>query len=95
MKLQSRNINKKPLIDNIINRGWKVKPLFVIAGGARATTHTLSMESIETTFKILKLRIKIHVKEINVIAIQYAISIILHKRRIKTNEPLPIDTNSL
>ena len=30
--------------------------------------------------------------EINVITIQYAMCIILHKRRIENNEPLPIDT---
>ena len=49
---------KNPLINNIINRGWKVDSLIVIMAGARAATHTPSMESIETTYKIPKLSIK-------------------------------------
>jgi hypothetical protein len=82
----------KPLINNIINRGWKIDPLVVITAGARATTHTPSMKSILTIFKIPMMNIKHTFEEINVIAIQYAMSIILHKRRIENNEPLPTDT---
>ena len=41
--------------------------------GAMAATHTPSMENIETTFEILIF------EEINVIAVQYDMSIILHK----------------
>jgi hypothetical protein len=50
------------------------------------------MENIETTFKIPKQSIKNTFEAINVIAIQYAMSIILHKRRIENNEPIPLDT---
>ena len=66
-------------------------PLIVMTGGARAATHTHSMESIEITFKIPKLSIKYTFEEINV-TIQYAMSKILDKRRIENNEPLPINT---
>ena len=59
---------------------------------ARAATHTPSMKSIEIIFKIPKINIKHTFEEINVIAIQYAMSIILHKRRIENNEPLPTYT---
>jgi hypothetical protein len=54
---------------------WKIDPVIVITAGARAATHTPSMKNIETTFKIPKHTFE----EINVIAIQYALSIILHK----------------
>ena len=54
--------------------------------------HTPSMKKIETTFKIPKLSIKYTFEEINVITIQYAMPIILHKKRIENNEPLPIYT---
>jgi len=62
----------------------------VITVGARGATHTPSMNSIEIIFKIPKINIKHMVEEINVIAIQYASSIILHKkenrkRRATTN----------
>ena len=82
----------KPLIDNIINRDWKIDPLIVITAGARAATHTPSMKSIETIFKIPKINIKHTFEEIYVIALQYAMPIILHKRRIENNEPLPTNT---
>ena len=82
----------KPLLDNVINIGWKVDPLIIIRAGARAATHIPYVDNIETTFKILKLNIKYTFEAINVIAIQHAMSIILHKRRIENNEPLPINT---
>ena len=79
-------------MDNIANKGWKIDPLIVITAGARAATHIPSMDSIETTFKTPKQSIKNTFEAINVIAIQYAMSIILHKRRIENNEPIPLDT---
>ena len=75
----------KPLIDNISNRGWKIDPLIVIIAGARAVTHIPSMKSIEVIFKIPKINIKHTFEEINVIAIQYAMSIIL-KRNVQPQE---------
>ena len=93
MVLSNRKIGKyKPLIVNIIRRGWKVDQLIVIMVGARATTHTPSMESFETTPKV---SMKHTFEEIYVIAIQYAMSKTIHKRRIDNNEPLPIDTKPL
>jgi hypothetical protein len=50
------------------------------------------MKTIEIIFKIPKINIKHTFEEINVIAIEYAMSIILHKRRIENNEPLPTNT---
>ena len=73
----------KPPIDNIINR-WEVYLFIVIKASARAATHTPSMENIKITFKIPKLSIKCTFEQINIIAIQYAMFIILPKRRIET-----------
>ena len=78
----------QPHIDNITNRGWNVEPLIVIIVGARATTHISSMKILEEKLKIPKKTIRQTFSEINTIAIQHAISIILHKRRLKNNEPL-------
>ena len=83
--------NYQPLIDYIINRGWNVEPLIVITVGARATTHIPSMKILEEKFKIPEKIIRQTFSEINTIAIQYAMFIILHKRRLKNNEPLPVD----
>ena len=79
-------------MDDIINNGWKVDPATIIIAYARATTYIPSMENIEMTFRIPKLSLKYTFEEINVIIIQYAMSIILHKRMIENNEPPPLDT---
>ena len=68
-----------------------VEPLIVIMAGARASTHIPSMKILEFS-KIPEKTIRNTFKEINTIAIYYAMSIILHKRKIENNEPLPLDT---
>ena len=73
----------QPLIDNITNRGWNVEPLVVITVGARATTHTPSINFLEEKLKISKETIRQIFIDINTIAIQYAMSIILHKKEIR------------
>ena len=89
-------INKKihkyqPLINDITQQGWKVDPLLVIAAGARGTTHIPSKEQLEKTFKLSETSINHAFKEINTIALQYANSILLHKRRIENNQSIPIE----
>ena len=84
-------INKyKPLIDNIASNGWKIAPLIVITAGARATAHIPSMNILEDNLQIPMTTIKNSLKNINNIAIQYAMSILLHKRRIENHQPLPL-----
>ena len=87
--LEAKNNKYGQLIANIVARGWKVDPLIVITAGARATTHIPSMESLKTHFKIPMPIIKNTFKNINTIAIQYAMSILLHKRRIENHQPIP------
>jgi hypothetical protein len=87
--LEAKNSKYKPLIDSIAARGWKVDPLIIITAGARATTHTPSMKSLEHKFKIPMPTIKTTFKNINTIAIKYAMTILLHKRRIENHQPLP------
>jgi len=70
-------------------QGWNVDPLIAITAGARGTTHTFSMKLLETKFELPKSALKHTFKIINTIAIQYAGSIILHKRKIENNQPLP------
>ena len=87
--IEAKNSKYRPLIDSIAARGWKVDPLIIITAGARATTHIPSMKSLENKFKIPMLTIKNTFKNINTIAIKYAMSILLHKRRIENHQPLP------
>jgi hypothetical protein len=56
----------------------------VLVAGARATTHIPSMKSLEIKLPIMK--IKSTFKQINIIATQYAHSILVHKRRLEIRQ---------
>jgi hypothetical protein len=88
--LEAKTNKYNPLIASIIAKGWKVDPLIVITSGARATTHIPSMKLLVDNFNIPMTTIKNTFKNINTIAIQYAMSILLHKRRIENHQPLPV-----
>jgi hypothetical protein len=72
------------LINGIQMLGWKVAPLIVISAGIRGTTYNPSIQTLQT--KIFKKETLIN---INTIAIQHLSLIILHKCRLKNNQPLP------
>ena len=78
----------QPLINNIIARGWNVAPLIVLASGAKATTHIPSMKELEIKLKLPTSQIKNTFKQINIITIQYAHSILIHKRRIEYRQSI-------
>jgi hypothetical protein len=83
-------INKyTPLLQDIQARGWQVAPLMVLTAGARATTHLSTMTILYDTLKIPKSNIKQTCTNINIIAIHHAMSILLHKRKLENNQPLP------
>jgi hypothetical protein len=87
--LEAKHSKYIPLIDSIAAKGWKIDPLIIITSGAKATTHIPSMKSLENKFKIPMPTIKNTFKNINTIAIKYAMSILLHKRRLENHQPLP------
>jgi hypothetical protein len=83
-------LNKyQPLMDNIQALGWKVAPLIVILAGVRGTIHIPSINNLKTTYKFKEALIKNTLTNINTIAIQHLTFIILHKRRLENNQPLP------
>jgi hypothetical protein len=85
-----RKITKyQPLINDILARGWNVAPLIVLASGARATTHIPSMNELATKLKLPTSQIRSTFKQLNIIAIQYAHSILIHKRRLENKQPIP------
>jgi hypothetical protein len=51
--------------------------------------HIPSIKILEENLKIPMVTIKNTFKNINTIAIQYAMSILLHKRRLENHQPLP------
>jgi hypothetical protein len=83
-------INKyQPLIDDIKLRGWNIKPLIVILAGARGTTHIPSLKVLKEDYKYKDTIITHTLTNINSIAIHHLTSILLHKRRLEHNQPLP------
>jgi hypothetical protein len=89
VETRERKITKyQPLIDNIIARGWNVAPLIELASGARATTHIPLMNELETKLKLPTSQIRSTFKQINIIATQYAHSILIHKRRIENKQSI-------
>ena len=89
--MENKTQKYQPLMNNITDLGWKVDPIIVITTRARGTTHSPSMKLLETTFEIPENNIKNTFKEINTIGIQHVGSIILHKRKIENNQPLPLE----
>ena len=60
-------------------------------GSIAIPTHAPSINVFEQISKIPETTIEHTFKDINTIAIQHAGSIILHKRKINYNQPLPLD----
>ena len=87
--LEAKANKYRPLIESIAARGWNIDPLIVITAGARAASHTPSMKILEDKLQLPMQAIRNTFKNINTIAIQYAMSILLHKRRLENNQPLP------
>jgi hypothetical protein len=84
-----RKITKyQPLINDIVARGWNVAPIIVLASGARATTHIPSMNALATKLKLPTSHIKSTFKQLNIIAIQYAHTILIHKRRLENKQSI-------
>jgi len=70
---------------------WNVDPFIVIIARTRGTIHAPSMKFLKNKLKFSQTALKHTFKAINTIAIQYTGSIILHKRKIENNQPLPIE----
>ena len=89
IETRERKITKyQPLINNIIARGWNVAPIIVLASGAKATTHIPSMNELETKLKLPTSQIRSTFKQINIIATQYAHSILIHTRHIENKQSI-------
>lgn len=87
--IENKKDKYQPLFNSIFILGWKVDPLIVITASARASTHIPSMTILEEIFKISAHSIENTFKNIYTIAIQHAMSILLHKIKLENNQPSP------
>ena len=69
----------QPLISNVMARGWNTTPLIVLELGDRATIHIPPMKELDTKLKLPTSQTWSTCNQMNLIAIQYAHLILVHK----------------
>jgi hypothetical protein len=92
-KIQEKIDKYLGLIDDIKTRGWKVDPLITLTAGARGSTHKNTITEFKRVFSLPKNIIEPMVSQLNIIAIKYAMNILLFKRKLENNQLLPLTNN--
>jgi hypothetical protein len=83
----------KGLIEDIKARGWNVDPLLVLIAGARDSTYKTTISALKNLYSMPKTLIEPMVSQLNTNAIKYAMNILLYKRKLENNQPVPIIPN--
>jgi hypothetical protein len=89
-KIQEKTDKYLGLINNIKARGWNVDPLITLTAGARGSTHKNTISELKRAYSLPKNIIEPMVSQLNIIAINYAMNILLFKRKLENNQPLPL-----
>ena len=85
-----QKINKyTPLINELRQLGWTTPPILILTAGARGTTHIPTFQALHDQLRLPTDEIKSTLTHLNTISIQHLASIILYKRKIEHNQPLP------
>jgi hypothetical protein len=92
-KIQEKIRKYQGLIDAIKAKGWNVDPLLTLTAGARGSTHKSTITDLKNTYTIPKTLIEPMVSQLKINAIKYALHILLYKRKLKNNQPVPIILN--
>jgi hypothetical protein len=88
-KIQEKIDKYLGLINDIKTRGWKVDPLITLTASARGSTHKNTISELKRAYSLPKNIIEPMVSQLNIIAIKYAMNILLFKRKLENNQPLP------
>jgi hypothetical protein len=88
-KIQEKIEKYLGLINDIKARGWNVDLLITLIAGARGNTHKNTISEIKRAYSLPKNIIEPMVSQLNIIAIKYAMNILLVKRKLENNQPLP------
>jgi hypothetical protein len=70
-----------------------VDPLITLTAGARGNTHKNTISELKRAYALPKNIIEPMVSQLNIISIKYAMNILLFKRKIENNQPLPTTIN--
>jgi hypothetical protein len=92
-KIQEKTRKYQGFIDAIKAKGWNVDPLLTLTAGARGSTHKSTITELKNTYTIPKTLIEPMVSQLNINAIKYAMHILLYKRKLENNQPVPIIPN--
>src|SRR5450759_2532421 len=92
-KIQEKTDKYLGLINDIKARGWNVDPLITLTAGARGSTYKNTISELKRIFSLPKNIIEPLVSQINIIVIKYAMNILLFKRKLENNQPLPLTIN--
>jgi hypothetical protein len=88
-KIDEKTIKYEGLIEDIKARGWKVDSLLVLTVGARGSTYKTTISTLKNLYLIPKTIIEPMVSQLNTNAIKYAMNILLYKRKLENNQPVP------
>jgi hypothetical protein len=89
-KIQEKTDKYLGLINDIKARGWNVDPLITLTTGARGSTHKNTISELKRAYSLPNNIIEPMVSQLNIIAIKYAMNILLFKRKLENNQPLPL-----
>jgi hypothetical protein len=88
-KIQEKKDKYIGLINDIKARGWKVDSLITLTAGARGSMHKNTVSELKRAYSLPKNIIEPMVSQLNIIAIKYVMNILLFKRKLENNQPLP------
>jgi hypothetical protein len=88
-KIQEKTEKYQGLINDIKAKGWNVDPLITLTAGARGSTHKNTITELKKAYSLPKNIIEPMVSQLNIIAIKYTMQILLVKRKLENNQPLP------
>ena len=92
-KIDEKIAKYEGLIEDIKARGWQVDPFLVLTTGARGSTHKNTIFALKNLYTISKTLIESMVSQLNTNAIKYAMNILLYKKKLENNQPVPILLN--
>jgi hypothetical protein len=92
-KIQEKIDKYLGLINDIKARGSNIDPLITLTTGARGSTHKNTISELKRAFSIPQNITEPMVSQLNIIAIKYAMNILLFKRKLENNQPLPMALN--
>jgi hypothetical protein len=89
-KIQDKTDKYLGLINDINARGWNVDLVITLIACTKGSTHKNTISKLKRAYSLPKNIIEPMVSQLNIIAIKYTMNILLFKRKLENNQPLPL-----